>query len=86
VNNAAFLLVAIGFSVVVSLAIWAFNRKPNTFMSSIDDFEREMKALGRDPDAMPGGAQPRRPAVQPRGTSQPEEPADPEGLPEEHQP
>ncbi len=47
-NNAAFLLVAIGFSVVVSLAIWAFNRKPKTFMSSIDDFEREMRALGRD--------------------------------------
>lgn len=84
-NNAAFLLVAIGFSVVVSLAIWAFNRKPKTFMSSIDDFEREMKALGHDPDVMPGGRS-RRSTVKPRGTSRPEDPADPQGPPEEHQP
>jgi hypothetical protein len=49
VNNAAFVLIAIGLSVVVSLVIWLASRKPQTFMSSIDDFEREMKALGRDP-------------------------------------
>ncbi len=47
-SNAAFVLIAIGLSVVVSLLIWLVNRKPQTFMSSIDDFEREMKALGRD--------------------------------------
>jgi hypothetical protein len=52
-NNAAFLLIAIGLSVVGSVLIWALNRKPKTFMSSIDDFSREMKALGGDVDTGP---------------------------------
>jgi hypothetical protein len=47
-SNAAFVLIAIAASVVVSLVIWLASRKPQTFMSSIDDFEREMRALGRD--------------------------------------
>lgn len=47
-SNAAFVLIAIGLSVVFSLLIWLVSRKPQTFMSSIDDFEREMKALGHD--------------------------------------
>lgn len=92
-NNAAFLLVAIGFSVVVSLAIWAFNRKPKTFMSSIDDFEREMRALGRDPEP-PGRG--RGPSVQPMESNHDDhddhhdhndaDTADPAGAPEEHRP
>jgi hypothetical protein len=45
-SNAAFVLIAVGLSVVVSAIIWFFSRKPQTFMSSIDDFEREMRALG----------------------------------------
>ena len=84
-SNAAFLLVAVGFSVVVSLAIWAFSRKPKTFMSSIDDFEREMRALGRDPDAVPGGRA-RRPSIQPRGDDDYGDTVDPTGSPEEPQP
>jgi hypothetical protein len=46
VSNAAFVLIAIGVIIVVSVLLWLLNRKPQTFMSSIDDFEREMKALG----------------------------------------
>ena len=84
-NNAAFLLVAIGFSVVVSLAIWAFSRKPKTFMSSIDDFEREMRALGRDPDPAQGGRG-RGSAVQPRGATDYDDTADPAVTPEEPRP
>ncbi|MGZ4692946.1 MAG: hypothetical protein ACXWBN_21090 [Acidimicrobiales bacterium] len=49
-SNAGFLLIAVAGIVAGSLAVWALNRKPKTFMSSIDDFSREMKALGRDSD------------------------------------
>jgi hypothetical protein len=50
VSNAGFLLIAVAGIVAGSFAVWALNRKPKTFMSSIDDFSREMKALGRDAD------------------------------------
>ena len=49
-SNAGFLLIAVAGIVAGSFAVWALNRKPKTFMSSIDDFSREMKALGRDTD------------------------------------
>jgi hypothetical protein len=55
VNNVAFLLIAVGIGVVGSLIVWLRYRKPKTFMSSINDFAREMDALGREP-----GAEPRR--------------------------
>jgi len=51
VGNAAFLLVAVGLSIVGSALLWLRYRKPKTFMTSIDDFQREMKALGGEPDA-----------------------------------
>jgi len=51
VSNLAYLLIALGLSVVLSLGMWlARYRKPKTFMSSIDEFRREMDALGRDPN------------------------------------
>jgi hypothetical protein len=65
VSSAGFLLVAIGLSVVGSMLIWIVNRKPKTFMSSIDDFSREMKALGRDPEAVQGGRRRKRTAEPP---------------------
>jgi hypothetical protein len=91
---ASFLLIAIGLSVIGSLAIWAFNRKPKTFMSSIDDFEREMKALGRDPDAPPPRSRSDfRPDLRPgaRPGARPEAPHDlpsddADGAPEESRP
>lgn len=53
-SNLAYLLLAVAFSVVVSLIVWASRyRKPKTFMSSIDDFQREMGALGGDLDGKP---------------------------------
>ncbi len=58
-SNAAFLLIAIAFAVVASMLMWLRTRKPTTFMSSIDSFQREMAALARDPDAPT--AAPRRP-------------------------
>jgi hypothetical protein len=48
-QNLIYLLFALGLSVVLSVAVWLAQRKPKTFMSSIDDFRREMDALARDP-------------------------------------
>jgi hypothetical protein len=48
-NGVAFLAIALGVSVVGSLLLWLRHRKPTTFMSSIDEFHREMEALGGDP-------------------------------------
>lgn len=47
-SGGAFLLVALVLSVAGSLAFWWKQRKPRTFMSSIDEFQREMDALGQD--------------------------------------
>jgi hypothetical protein len=63
VSNAGFLLIAVAGIVAGSFAVWALNRKPKTFMSSIDDFSREMKALGHDTDEPHGR---RRRAANPR--------------------
>ncbi|MEZ5145239.1 MAG: hypothetical protein R2726_22415 [Acidimicrobiales bacterium] len=52
-NNLAFLLVAVLASIIGSLYLWLRTRKPQTFMSSIETFQREMGALGRDPDEVP---------------------------------
>jgi hypothetical protein len=64
----AFLLMAVGLSIVGSLLIWVLNRKPKTFMSSIDDFSREMKALGREPE-VPATGRRRKRTVNPPGGS-----------------
>jgi hypothetical protein len=55
-GNVAFLLIAVAIAVVGSLIVWYRYRKPKTFMSSINDFAREMDALGREP----GTPEPRR--------------------------
>jgi hypothetical protein len=53
VSNAAFLLIVLAISVPVSFYLWLRSRKPTTFMSSIDEFKREMSALANDPSAPP---------------------------------
>lgn len=58
-SNAAFLLIAIAVSIVGSMFLWLRTRKPQTFMSSIDNFQQEMAALARDPHEQM--APPRRP-------------------------
>jgi hypothetical protein len=65
VSNAAFVLIAIAVIIVVSVLLWLLNRKPQTFMSSIDDFEREMKALGGEPGRGTGAGRQRRRAISP---------------------
>lgn len=48
-SGGAFLLVALVLSIGGSVLFWWKQRKPRTFMSSIDEFHREMGALGHDP-------------------------------------
>lgn len=65
-SNLAYLLIALGLSVVLSVGMWlARYRKPKTFMSSIDDFRREMNALGRDPNDTDRGRWANRPNGKP---------------------
>jgi hypothetical protein len=49
VSGLAFLLIVVVVTLVGSLIVWLRHRKPTHFMSSVDDFQREMDALGRSP-------------------------------------
>jgi hypothetical protein len=86
VSNAAFVLIAVAVIIVVSVLLWLLNRKPQTFMSSIDDFEREMKALGGETNKPANGSTAsrqrrraispsvRRPGASAEGAADPTEP------------
>ena len=43
------LLLAVIVSLVGSIIVWIRHRKPTHFMSSVDDFQREMDALSTPP-------------------------------------
>ncbi len=61
-GSAIFLVAALAFIAVGSVLLWLRHRKPRTFMTTIDDFQREMTALG-DPNG--GRPQRRRTGVRP---------------------
>jgi hypothetical protein len=61
-GNAAFVLIAVSVAALASLLLWLLHRRPRTFMSSIDDFQREMKALSQDEEEQ----QRRRPTLRVR--------------------
>ncbi|HVM03302.1 MAG TPA: hypothetical protein VM263_11585 [Acidimicrobiales bacterium] len=44
-TNLLYLLVAVGLSVVGSLALWYRHRKPRRFEYGVDAFQRELRAL-----------------------------------------
>ena len=48
-SGLAFLLIVVVVTLVGSVIVWFRHRKPTHFMSSVDDFQREMDALGRSP-------------------------------------
>lgn len=52
-GGAGFLLIVVVITVVGSLVLWLRNRKPTTYMSSVDEFQQEMQALARDPNQVP---------------------------------
>jgi hypothetical protein len=66
VGNAAFVLIAVGVAALASLLLWAAHRRPRTFMSSIEDFQREMKALSREEEEQQAR---RRPSLRARGST-----------------
>ena len=59
-SGVAFLLIVVVVAVVGSLIVWIRHRKPTHFMSSVDDFQREMDALGRPPSTGKGSRRHRR--------------------------
>ena len=62
-SGLAFLLIVVVVTLVGSFVVWLRHRKPTHFMSSVDDFQREMDALGRSPGTTskgPRGRHPRR--------------------------
>jgi hypothetical protein len=67
-GGVGFLLIVVVISVVGSIALWLRSRKPTTFMSSVDEFQQEMRALGRDPGAQPGNG---RRGARPKGAAPP---------------
>jgi hypothetical protein len=73
VGNAAFVLIAIAVSALGSLLLWLLHRRPRTFTSSIDDFQREMKALSRTDDELRSR---RRSPLRVRASSRRDEPAE----------
>lgn len=68
--NAAFVLIAVGVSALGSILLWLYHRRPRTFMSSIDDFQREMKALSHEEEEQQAR---RRPSLRVRSAT-PREP------------
>jgi hypothetical protein len=72
VGNAAFVLIAVAVSALGSLLLWAIHRRPRTFMSSIEDFQREMKALSQEEEKQQAR---HRPSLRGRGVSRSDEPA-----------
>jgi len=65
--NAAFVLIAVGVAALASLLLWFMHRRPRTFMSSIEDFQREMKALSREEEEQQAR---RRSSLRVRGSAQ----------------
>lgn len=48
-SGVGFLLLFVIASVVGSVVVWLRHRRPQHFMHSLDEFQREMDALGRPP-------------------------------------
>jgi hypothetical protein len=62
-SGLGFLLIVVVVTLVGSLVVWLRHRKPTHFMSSVDDFEREMRAL----DGLPAPTGRNVPRAQPSG-------------------
>lgn len=62
-SGLGFLLIVVVVTLVGSLIVWLRNRKPTYFMASVDDFEREMRAL----DGLPAPTGSHMPRANPSG-------------------
>lgn len=52
-SNLLYLLMAVGLSILGSLALWYRHRRPRSLEFGIDEFQRELKALA--PERRKGG-------------------------------
>ena len=62
-SGLGFLLIVVVVTLIGSLVVWLRNRKPTYFMASVDDFEREMRAL----DGLPAPTGSHMPRANPSG-------------------
>lgn len=75
-SGMGFLMIVVVITVVGSVIVWLRHRQPNNPLASVDDFEREMQALGTTPPAVADGHFEPRPrsrmntvSVRPRDTT-----------------
>lgn len=54
-SGMGFLMIVVVITVVGSIIVWLRHRQPNNPLASVDDFEREMQALGTTPPAVADG-------------------------------
>ena len=54
-SGIGFLMIVVVITVVGSVVVWLRHRQPNNPLASVDDFEREMQALGSTPPAVADG-------------------------------
>jgi hypothetical protein len=54
-SGIGFLMIVVVITIVGSIIVWLRNRQPNNPLASVDDFEREMQALGTTPPAVADG-------------------------------
>ena len=59
-SGVAYLGVAVAMAAVLSTLLWLVQRRPTSELSSIDEFRREMDALGREPGSAPPAERPAR--------------------------
>ena len=54
-SGIGFLMIVVVITIVGSIIVWLRHRQPNNPLASVDDFEREMQALGTTPPAVADG-------------------------------
>lgn len=62
-SGMGFLMIVVVITVVGSVIVWLRHRQPNNPLASVDDFEREMQALGTTPPAVADGHFEPRPRI-----------------------
>jgi hypothetical protein len=63
-SGIGFLMIVVVITIVGSAIVWLRHRQPTNPLASVDDFQREMQALGTTPPAVADGhleARPRSP-------------------------
>jgi hypothetical protein len=54
-SGIGFLMIVVVVTIIGSVIVWLRHRQPNNPLASVDDFQREMQALGTTPPAVADG-------------------------------